>query len=100
MNVERSTGKQISGLKSNELAFLEDLACTDDSSVWPYLNNGVLTGLEESVVFGDSFYLNETQMQEIEDLEKEAKSLNTERVRPHDAIFMQLRHGLAVGFTV
>ena len=71
MNVERIAGNQISGLDSNELAFLEDLlACTDDDSV---LNQW--TGLEENVVFDDSFNLNETQiMQEIEDLEKEAKS--------------------------
>lgn len=75
MNVERIAGEQISGLDSNELDFLVDLlGCNDDNSVF-----NQWTGLQEGVVFDDSCHLNEMQLQEIEDIEKEAKSQNTER---------------------
>ena len=75
MSVERIAGRQISGLDSDEMDFLEDLlGSTDDNSV---LNQW--TGLDENIIFDDAYNLDDIQLQEIEDLETEAKSKNTER---------------------
>ena len=59
------------------MAFFEDLhvlACIDDNFLFD-----LWMGLLEGVVFDDSLHLNEMQLQEIEDLEKESKSQNTEK---------------------
>lgn len=75
LDMDRIAGGEIGGLDSTELSFLEDLlGAGNDNTIF-----NQWTGLPDDVDFNEFVELNDNQLREIQELESEAKSKNTER---------------------